>query len=147
VVRERPRSAPRVSAGRAGRRPGLLGGLLLRSLLTTGDLAGVPTPAIVSTARRTGDLRRGVAQRRTHLLDIQFDGRTPLALARLEAPLTEVALRNHAHALRHGTRDVLGEVAPDAGAQEQGFAVLPLTRRAVEHARGRSDREVRHGDP
>src|SRR5690606_11567357 len=95
---------------------------------------------------RARDLCGRVAKRRADLLDVQFDRRTTLALARLVVALAEVALRDDAHALRQRTRDVLGELAPHAGPQEQSVAVLPLARRAVERAGSRSDREVRHGN-
>src|SRR5690606_39747601 len=48
------------------------------------------------------------------------------------------------HALRQGLRDVLGGLPPQAAAEEQRFAVFPLTGGAVEDpGRGRH-REVRN---
>ena len=119
-------------SGRAGGRPRLVG----RDLAT----------GLTAAAGRARHLSGGVAERGADLVDLELDGGALLALARLVGALLEATGRDDAGALRQRARDVLGELAPHARAEEQRFAVLPLVRLAVEVARRRRDREVRDGE-
>src|SRR3954451_19636978 len=141
-----PRVVRRCAAGRRGlalltlRRGGpgvVVGGSALAATLTT----AVRRPA---RALRPGDLRSGVAQGRTDLVDLDLEDRALLALARLVLTRAQVALHDDAHALLQGLRDVLRGLPPDRAGQEQGLAVLPLVALAVEGARRRGDPEVGH---
>src|SRR5699024_866799 len=87
-----------------------------------------------------------VAKARADLVELKLDRRTLLALAGLERPLTQSPLSDDAHPLREGASDVLGELTPDARAQEQRLAVLPLAGLPVKGARGGGDGEVRDGE-
>src|SRR5690606_41831885 len=93
-----------------------------------------------------GGLRGGVAERGAELVDGQLDGGAVLARTVGEGALLETALRDDAGALLERLRHVLGGIAPDGAAEEQGLAVLPLIRLTVERAGGRRDGERRDSD-
>src|SRR5690606_10871256 len=66
-----------------------------------------------------------------------------LAPLGLVGALLEAALDDDPRALRQGFRHVLGGLPPQAAAQEQGLAVLPLAGGAVEDPGRGCDREAR----
>src|SRR5690606_447475 len=78
---------------------------------------------------------------------LQFDRGSRLAFLVLVGALTEATLRDHTHALGQRPGHLLGELAPDRCAEEQGIAVLPFVRLTVERAWSACDGEVRHRKP
>ena len=79
------------------------------------------------------------------LIDFELDDGALVAVAGLERSLPEPALHDHAVPAGQGLGDVLGGVAPDGAAHEQGVPVLPLAGLAVEGPRGGRDGEVGDG--
>src|SRR5699024_321849 len=96
-----------------------------------------------ASAAGLGDVRRGELQGGTDLVDVQLDHGALLALTGLEAALLEPSLHDHPHAAGERFGDVLRGLTPDAAAQEQRFAVHPLTALTVEPARSAGHRERR----
>src|SRR4051812_22552904 len=159
----RPRVLCRTTLGAALRSAAALGGAALlatpRALAATlaaalgrGRLAGprviaaaAETATAATSAGHPGDLGRGVLQAGADLVDVELHDGALLALAGLVRARLETALRDDAHPLLQGLRDVLRCLAPDRAVEEQRVAVLPLVGLPVEVARRRGDREVRDG--
>src|SRR3954470_23924732 len=97
------------------------------------------------TTRGTGDLRGGVAEGRADLVDLELDDGALLAFLRVEGALLEPAADDDARTAGQRLGDVLGRLAPDVAAEEQGLAVLPLLRLTVEGPRCRRHGEVGDG--
>src|SRR5262249_51815276 len=100
-----------------------------------------------AAALRLGDLRRRVPQRRADLVDFELDDGALLALFGLVRALAQPALHNDPGAALKRLGDVLRGLPPDAAAQEQRVAVLPLVGVLVEETRRRRDGEVRDRGP
>src|SRR6478672_10831513 len=131
----------RVPAGGAGRRGGTprIVGRRARAGRPTGASAAAVTAAATTTAvgpLSAVDLRRGVPQRRTDLIDLELDDGALLAFLGLERPLLEPPGNDHPGAAGQRFGHVLGRLTPDVAAQEQRFAVLPFARCPVEGPRG-----------
>ncbi len=114
------------------------------TLAATGTTAATEATTAAS-AGGAGDLGGGASQRRADLVDLHLDDGPLLALTGLERPLLQATLGDHGRALGERLGHVLGGLAPRGAPHEQGLAVLPLVRLAIERARGRRDGEARHG--
>src|ERR1700679_2894341 len=131
-------AAPRVFACRGAATT--LGGRLAGASAAT-------TEATTATAAAAGlvHLGRGVLQARPDLVDLELDHGALLALTGLERTLLKPSAHDHAQAAGQALGYILGSLPPDAAAEEQRFAVLPLVGLAVEHAGRRRDGEIRDG--
>src|SRR3954453_3449947 len=140
------------ATGRAGG-PGVLGAALLgraavvppaaaEAAVAAAAATAAEVAAATATARGLGDLRRGVAQGRADLVDLELDDRALLALLGVVRAAAQAAADDHTGAAGERLGDVLRRVAPHGAAHEEGLAVLPLVRLAVERAGGGGDREV-----
>src|SRR5271156_3799668 len=116
-----------------------------------GRWTGSPTAAAAETTTAAAaaagfvNLGGGVLQARADLVDLELDHSALLALTGLERTLLEPSAHDHARAAGQALGHVLGSLPPDAAAEEQRFAVLPLVGLTVEHAGRRRDGEVRDG--
>ena len=152
-----PAGHPAAAAG-----PALLGSLLatppaLATLRRRGGATGGPRVGLLAAATTEtttgaaalglGDLRRGVAQRRADLVDVELDDGALLALLGLVGPGLQATGDEDPRAPVERLGDVLRRVAPDRAAHEQGLAVLPLVGLPVERARRGGHGEVRDGGP
>src|SRR6059058_1553101 len=146
LVVVRAGGAPPVARGGRRLRPrvALRAATAARGLRAGTAAADRPAGAATATAatRAAGDLRGRVAQRRADLIDLELDGGALLAVAVVVRPLLQPAGRDDARSLRERARDVLGELAPDTGPEEQRFAVLPVVALPIEGPRRRCDGEV-----
>ena len=93
------------------------------------------------------DLGGRVAQRRADLVDVALDAGALAALAGVVLADLEPTGDDHAGALGQRLGDVLGVLAPDAAADEDGVAVLPLVGGLVQHPVGGRHGEVGDGLP
>src|SRR6185369_376119 len=106
---------------------------------TTG---GAEAAASAAGAAHLLHLRRGVAQGRADLVDLELVDGALLALARLVRPLAQPALHDHPSAALQRLGDVLGGVAPDVARKEEWLAVFPFARLPVQSARRGRDAEL-----
>src|SRR4051812_37081064 len=125
------------------------GGAAATAVAAASEVAAVAATAAEAAAsaaaRGLGDLRRGVAQRRPYLVDLELDDRALLTLLGVVRAAAEAAADDHAGATGERLGDVLRRLPPHRAAHEEGLAVLPLVRLAVEVAGGAGDGEVRDG--
>src|SRR5690349_3765711 len=97
------------AAGGSAGRPGVVGrGTAAEAAPATGSAAGL------------GDLGRGVPEDGTDVIDVALDRGALAALAGLVLAHLEAAGDDDAHALGQGLGDVLGVLAPDRAAEEDG---------------------------
>src|SRR4051812_649083 len=125
------------------------GGAAATAVAAASEVAAVAATAAEAAAsaaaRGLGDLRRGVAQRRADLVDLELDDRALLALLGVVRAAAEAAADDHPGATGQRLGDVLRRLPPDRAAHEEGLAVLPLVRLPIEVAGGAGDGEVRDG--
>src|SRR5699024_4462828 len=103
------------------------------------------TAAASTRGLRTGDLCGGVTKRWTDLVNFEFDRGALLAFLRFVRTLLQTPGSDDTATLGERSGDMLGEFTPNARAQEQCFAIFPLTCCAVVIARSGSDGEVGNG--
>src|SRR5437764_44406 len=136
-----------LAAARRGGRPRVVrpAAEAAAALAAAGRRAAAGEAAAALTTAGTlglGDLRGRVAQRGADLVDFELDDRALLAFLGLVGPLAQPALHDDPGAALERLGDVLRGLAPDAAAQEQRVAVLPLVRVLVQETRRRRDGEV-----
>src|SRR3954468_14232851 len=112
---------------------------------TATEAAATTAPAAAATALALDDLGRGVAQRGPHLVDVDLVDGALLAFLGLVGPLLQATLDDHASATLQRLGDVLCGLTPDAAAEEQRVAVLPLVGLLVEEPGSRCNGEVGDG--
>src|SRR6185503_6495857 len=100
--------------------------------------------ATATTALTAVDLRRGVAQGRADLVDLDLEDGALLAFLGLVGALLEPPRDDDAHPALERLGDVLGRLPPDVAREEEALAVLPLVGLLVEEARSGRDAELRH---
>src|SRR5690606_27867793 len=113
----------------------------------TGVIAAAASAAETTAAATTTglvDLRGGVTQGGTDLVDLEFDDRALLPLAGFVGALLESSAHDDASASGQALGDVLRCFTPDVAAQEERFAVFPLVGVPIEHSRGGRDGEIRN---
>src|SRR3954451_16786490 len=128
-------------ATRSRRGPGVVGAA------TGGPAAEAAAPAApaASAALALDDLGRGVFQRRSDLIDVDLVDGALLAFLGFVRPLLQTPLHDHPSTTLQRLGDVLRGLPPDAAAEEQRVAVLPLVGLLVEEPWGRGNGEVGNG--
>src|SRR5271166_4663590 len=89
-----------------------------------------------------GDLRRGVAERRAHVVDLDFVDGALLAFLGLIRPLPQPPRDDDPHPALQALGHILGRLPPDVTGQEEAVAVLPLPGGVVAEARRRGHAET-----
>src|SRR3954451_20078122 len=125
-------------ATRSRRGPGVVGAA------TGGPAAEAATPA-ATAALALDDLGRRVAKRRADLVDVDLVDGALLAFLGFVRPLLQTPLHDHPSTTLERLGNVLRGLPPDAAAEEQRVAVLPLVGLLVEEPWGRGNGEVGDG--
>src|SRR5690348_15691780 len=116
--------APAAASRRRGGRPRIVVGIA--AALAAAGGAGAEPAATAGAARHLLHLRRGVAQGRADLVDLQLVDGAPLAFLRLVRPLAQPSRHDHARAALQRLGDVFRRLPPHRTRQEQRLAVFPL---------------------
>src|SRR5215207_10471293 len=129
----RLRCAPRIggllgarSSGVAARTPGRPRVVAVAAAAAATSAGGAAGTAALSTTGITGNLGRGVLQRRPDLVDVDLEDGPALALAGLVAAGLQPAVDDDPHAFLQRLGNVLRSLSPDGAVKEHRIAVTPL---------------------